>query len=144
MGRIANKAKDETRKDIMKVAQELFARQGYSGARIQTIADKVGIQKASIYYHFNGKKDLYRAIMFDILRKLDERVTKVLQKKSDRVERYISLQDTLVDFFGANPNYARLLLRNITGEDRIVDEGLREIGEKTIRLVAEFFAEGIR
>ena len=48
----------DTRQRILAVAQELFASQGYAGTSIADIANRLGMSKASLYYHFRSKADI--------------------------------------------------------------------------------------
>ena len=40
------------------VATELFIEQGYEGTSLREIADRLGITKAALYYHFPSKDDI--------------------------------------------------------------------------------------
>ncbi|HWD81379.1 MAG TPA: helix-turn-helix domain-containing protein [Kribbella sp.] len=51
-----------TRLAIQQVALELFTRQGYEATSLREIADELGIQKPSLYYHFKGKEDILRSL----------------------------------------------------------------------------------
>jgi TetR/AcrR family transcriptional regulator, regulator of cefoperazone and chloramphenicol sensitivity len=48
----------ETRRRILDSATEVFAEHGYSGASMRDIAERLGITKAGLYYHFTSKEDL--------------------------------------------------------------------------------------
>jgi AcrR family transcriptional regulator len=48
----------ERRAQIRRVAAELFHTRGYRETSMDTIADHVGIKKASLYYYFPGKDQL--------------------------------------------------------------------------------------
>ncbi|RBW70702.1 TetR/AcrR family transcriptional regulator [Bacillus taeanensis] len=52
---------------IKREALSLFAKHGYEGTSLSAIADAVGIKKASIYSHFDGKEALFLEIFEDIL-----------------------------------------------------------------------------
>jgi len=48
---------------MLKVAGELFVRQGYDGTSTRQIADQVGCTKAALYYHFKeGKEELFQEV----------------------------------------------------------------------------------
>lgn len=47
---------------IQQVALELFIEQGFSATSLQQIADRIGVTKAALYYHFPSKADLARSI----------------------------------------------------------------------------------
>ncbi|WP_062514697.1 TetR/AcrR family transcriptional regulator [Halobacillus sp. KGW1] len=44
---------------IKEIAWNQFARHGYQGASLASIAEEVGIKKQSIYAHFKNKEDLF-------------------------------------------------------------------------------------
>jgi AcrR family transcriptional regulator len=54
---------ERTRREILDVAIVEFARRGYSGARVDEIADKTRTTKRMIYYYFGGKEQLYIAAL---------------------------------------------------------------------------------
>ena len=53
----------ETRAQAQRVALSLFTTQGYEATSMRQIADELGINKASLYYHFASKEDIVRATM---------------------------------------------------------------------------------
>jgi AcrR family transcriptional regulator len=54
---------ERTRAEIIEVATDEFARRGYSGARVDEIADRTRTTKRMIYYYFGGKEQLYLAVL---------------------------------------------------------------------------------
>ena len=52
---------------IIAAAEEVFALKGFQGATTQAIADRAGLPKANIHYYFTTKKELYTAVLEDIL-----------------------------------------------------------------------------
>lgn len=53
--------------EIKKKAFYLFANKGYHDASMQEIADAVGINKATLYFYFSSKAELYGDIMKDLI-----------------------------------------------------------------------------
>ena len=51
-----------TRDRILDVALDLFIDQGYDGTSLRQIADRLGITKAALYYHFGAKEDILMAL----------------------------------------------------------------------------------
>src|ERR1700689_4807307 len=47
-----------TRERILDVALELFSEQGYEQTSLREIADRLGVTKAALYYHFERKEDI--------------------------------------------------------------------------------------
>lgn len=54
---------EDTRQSIMKATYEILCARGYDGLSMQRVADRVGIEKASLYYHYDGKDDLLKAFL---------------------------------------------------------------------------------
>ncbi|BAZ37613.1 TetR family transcriptional regulator protein [Calothrix sp. NIES-4101] len=48
---------------ILKAAEEEFALHGFTATRTEAIAAKTGVAKSMIYYYFQDKKGLYRAVL---------------------------------------------------------------------------------
>lgn len=53
----------DTKRRIQDVARELFARQGVQKTSLQEIADRLGITKPALYYHFSSRDELVRSIV---------------------------------------------------------------------------------
>src|SRR5579871_4147084 len=47
-----------TRERILDVALELFNEQGYDKTSLREIAERLGVTKAALYYHFKSKEDI--------------------------------------------------------------------------------------
>jgi len=53
----------ETRDSILDVARKNFALNGYFGTSMDSIVRGTGLSKGAIYWHFKGKKELFRAVL---------------------------------------------------------------------------------
>ncbi|MCU0652878.1 MAG: TetR/AcrR family transcriptional regulator [Candidatus Pacebacteria bacterium] len=51
------------KQEIIAAARELFAKKGYFPTSMDDIAKSVGINKASLYYFFEGKEQIFAAIV---------------------------------------------------------------------------------
>ncbi|MFT6123222.1 MAG: TetR/AcrR family transcriptional repressor of nem operon [Oleiphilaceae bacterium] len=63
---------NDTRTAILDVAQDMVQRQSISGVSFQELANRVGIKKGSVYYHFESKDNLAVALL--------ERATSVMKE----------------------------------------------------------------
>jgi len=50
-------------RNILEVATAEFAREGFSGARVDAIANRTRTSKRMIYYYFGSKEGLYLAVL---------------------------------------------------------------------------------
>lgn len=53
----------DRRQQIIQVAMELFARQGFEGTTTRQIAERAHVNEALIFRHFSRKEDLYWAVI---------------------------------------------------------------------------------
>ncbi|MBT8769200.1 TetR family transcriptional regulator [Metapseudomonas boanensis] len=54
---------EKTREDILKAAIAEFVQQGLSGARVDSIAERMQTSKRMIYYYFGSKEQLYVEVL---------------------------------------------------------------------------------
>jgi AcrR family transcriptional regulator len=64
------KDSERTRAEIIEVATKEFSQRGYSGGRINEIAERTRTSKRMIYYYFGSKEGLYKAVLFEHYRRL--------------------------------------------------------------------------
>jgi len=104
---------------IVDAAEQLFAERGFAGTAVRDIAALVGLNAASLYNHFPGKKELYEAVLDRGLQPVFEMLTDLSNSdwSPSRDERAIEM---IVDHFAAQPNLARLLHQEaLAGGDNI-------------------------
>ena len=61
-----------TRERIQEIALELFAEQGYEKTSLREIAERLGVTKAALYYHFKSKEDIVRSFVEDYRAELEQ------------------------------------------------------------------------
>ncbi|MDT0305915.1 helix-turn-helix domain-containing protein [Streptomyces sp. DSM 44917] len=62
----------DTRERIRAVAMALFSELGYEKTSIREIAERLGITKAAVYYHFRAKEDIVVSLADDLRSGVDE------------------------------------------------------------------------
>ncbi|QIS13440.1 TetR/AcrR family transcriptional regulator [Nocardia arthritidis] len=67
--------RSDTRERIRAVAMELFAERGYDKTSLREIAERLGVTKAALYYHFRTKEDIVASLADELTRGIDEIVT---------------------------------------------------------------------
>jgi AcrR family transcriptional regulator len=63
MTRTRYRRSEVSRERILDAATELFAARGYAGAGVDRLAERSGIAKTAIYYHFGNKEGLLAAVL---------------------------------------------------------------------------------
>ncbi len=119
----------DRRKQLLRVAIEIFARNGFSGTKTKDIAAAAGVSEAIVFRHFTTKEDLYHAI-------LDEREDAVTASEFRReMEQRMKQRDDagvlrcvaqgIVRSFRDDPAFHRLILYAML-EGHIIAELFRE------------------
>jgi AcrR family transcriptional regulator len=65
----------DTRSRIQQVALELFTEQGYEATSLREIAERLGVTKAALYYHFRTKDDIIASLVEDRIAKMEELIS---------------------------------------------------------------------
>src|SRR5215467_8975921 len=68
----AESSRGGTRERIQSIALELFAEQGYEKTSLREIAERLGVTKAALYYHFKSKEDIVRSFVEDYRAELEQ------------------------------------------------------------------------
>jgi AcrR family transcriptional regulator len=102
-----------TRERIQEVALELFTENGYEATSLREIAERLGVTKAALYYHFKTKDDIIASLADDRLAKIEELLAwarsqaRTLETRREFVRRYAATLDNgghqaLMRFFERN------------------------------------------
>lgn len=78
---------------IAEAALRLFARYGYKRSSMDDIAKEAGLAKATLYLHFKGKDDVFRAMLNLIGRRVEARCREVVVMRAPFPERLAALLD---------------------------------------------------
>ena len=62
----------DTRAEIQEVALELFTTNGYDATSLREIAERLGITKAALYYHYDSKEAIIRGVFEQRTAEFDE------------------------------------------------------------------------
>jgi TetR/AcrR family transcriptional regulator len=136
----ASKVKEK----IIAAAEEVFARSGLDGATTQEIAERAGINKSLLHYHFGSKKELYFAVMDKILFDLIHLTQEVLRKNLPFVEGFEVFYRGFFDFVATHKYLSRLAVMDIGGRDSYFENIIVNFMRPLFRRAEAFIAEGIK
>jgi len=71
------------RERIEEVALELFTNKGYGGTSLRHIAEKLGVTKAAVYYHFKTKDEIARVLAHQSLDALEAMTDRMIVAGTD-------------------------------------------------------------
>ena len=130
-------ARAERREHLLDASTRAFARWGFAGTGLDSIAAEAGVTHVILYRHFASKSDLYRAVLDRACARLAESVG-----TDDYDEGSIAM---LIRAAAADPDGFRLLFRHAVREPDfrdVVDEMNSAATEIAHRHLTDRLAEG--
>lgn len=119
MGRVIRERDAEVaREAILEAAEEVFARVGFAGARIETIGAEAGYNKSLIFHYFGDKEGLYRAIIARLKKRMMDSYLGPLtafaqcsdEMSASRLRIFLELNiDRYIAFLSQNPRNLHIM-----------------------------------
>lgn len=98
-----------SKRRILRVAADEFARKGYDGARIDEIARRCRISKNLIYHYFDGKEALFIAVLESAYASLRERQQAMKLESSEPIEGVCRLVIDTFNYWSTSKNFIAYL-----------------------------------
>lgn len=105
-------ARDPRREEILDAAARLFATRGFAATSVRAVAERSGITKPGIYYHFRGKEELLYAICADSIARILRQVERS-PAEIDPLSRIQAVIRAHVGFFREHPHRLTVLNREM-------------------------------
>ena len=113
---------------ILRAATTVFAEAGYAGARMDEIAHRAGVNKATIYYRIGDKRELYARSLHGITSDLGNKLGQSLEKGKYPIENIKTYIRSVGSHLDKHPNIAPIMLRELTSMGRnIPDDQVDEV-----------------
>lgn len=131
-----------THERILEAARAEFLEKGLGGARMQEIADRAGINKALLHYHFRDKEGLHQAALKSVIEMVSERILTALPEEGvpDSPEEAIRrMVRTYMGVLRDNPQIIGLVLRELAdgGQNFELLAALAPMAQKLYRTVLD-------
>jgi AcrR family transcriptional regulator len=89
----------ELQAQIFDAAMAVFGKKGFAGTKVEEVAEAAGLARATIYYHFRSKRDLYVFLLQEGISRLAAHVAAAVDSAASPADRLAALVDGHVDFF---------------------------------------------
>jgi AcrR family transcriptional regulator len=134
-----------TREALLEAGATLFSERGLDGASTEDIAERAGVNKALISYHFGGKRGLYAAIVESQFGRMSARLQTIEKDAGDARQALRDYLDTFVEIAREAPGFPTLFLREVlsSGIEPAVVPHLVQIVGMSRRLAERAFREGL-
>ncbi len=140
---VENYMADKTKeKAIIEAAKERFAHFGFSKVTMEEIASDVDLGKASLYYYFPTKEDLFKAVISLEQNQLTENIEELLRKNkpaSLKLREYVKLR---MKFFRNLINLGTLSVHSYFDTKSVIKEVFIDFEKIELALIERIINEG--
>lgn len=139
-----HRSPDERADQILGAARTCFLEKGYFATKMDAIAQESGLSKGGIYFHFNSKREIFRALVqqeYDVTMSF---IDDVVEDETDITEKLVELAEHFMTLF-ASSDRPRFMV--IIGEMALRDEEianmLRELQLNYFQRISQILDAGI-
>jgi AcrR family transcriptional regulator len=136
--------RDRTRAEILDAATQHFAEHGYSGARVDEIAEQTRTTKRMLYYYFGSKEGLYTEVLERAYTQIRAAEQEVDVEYLEPVAAIRRLAELTFDHHEAHPDFIRLVsIENIHRAEHMRASGrFAQLNTPAIDLIAAILERG--
>ncbi|HUO60614.1 MAG TPA: TetR/AcrR family transcriptional regulator [Candidatus Acidoferrales bacterium] len=136
---------EDRRNQILDVATDLFARQGFQGTTTRAIAERAEVNEAIIFRHFPNKEVLYRAVLEKNAREsgIAGTVREILDRDGDLRQSMVEIAATMLRKRIESPTFTRLFLYSALEGHELSNQFLRSYVSLAIANVGDFLRKSM-
>jgi AcrR family transcriptional regulator len=129
------------RETVLNAASRMFMEFGYEPVSINQIAEKAGVTKASVYYYFSNKAQLFTEAITDMMKRICGFTSRILLQEGDlrsRLEKIAraKMASTHVEFESMMREALHFLSKEQQAQIREAEHGIHQV-------LAEYFGKAI-
>ena len=138
--------KEDRPQEITEAAFEVFAEKGYSGARVEEVAQRAGVIKGLMYLYFRTKEELFKAVVKSVVVRRVDALLETLDTTELSSEEFI--RGPLVEFMKQVPGspiaiVIRLLIAEGQRHPDLVDYYWDNVVSKGLTAISSFISRGV-
>jgi AcrR family transcriptional regulator len=133
-----------TRRNIVEVATREFAQKGFSGARVDAIANRTRTSKRMIYYYFGGKEGLYLAVLEEAYSGIRRAEATLDLEKLPPEKALSTIVGFTFDYYNKHPEFVRLVMNEniMNGEHMARSKAIGKLNVTVIDAMRRIVARG--
>jgi TetR/AcrR family transcriptional regulator len=137
----------KTAEKILAAARKTFAEYGYSGTHVDEIAQRAGVNKASLYYQIGDKDTLYANVIHQVLGNTAQRLAQAVAQAANPEEKLKAYILFIADAVDRNPEMPQIMIREIASDGahlpRVVAEDIAAVLTVLLGILEEGKEKGI-
>jgi AcrR family transcriptional regulator len=143
--RLRQRDAEATRTRILTAARNEFARLGLGGARVDAIARRAKANKRMIYHYFEGKEDLFRAVLEQAYSEIRGAEKALRLDELDPLEAVRKLVAFTWGYYLAHPEFLTLVNSENLHKARHIkgSQAIRDMHGSHVRLIEGILERGV-
>jgi TetR/AcrR family transcriptional regulator len=133
---------NDVRSRILNAATRLFAERGFGSTAIQAVADRVGVTKPTLIYHFGSKDDLRKAVLDGLFTHWRNELPLLMTAAASGGPRIEALLRALFQFFLDDRLRAQLVMREMIDAPDEMRTALRAQMQPLMSLITQAIRDG--
>lgn len=143
----AGQAYELRRTEIIAAAGALFRKHGYQGTTLAAIADAVGTERASLYYYFAGKEDMFdSSVTKRVLQNLDmaERVRDSDRPPAEKLQSLVvQLMESYAEHYPFLYVYLQENMAHVAPKRKVWAAYVRDVNRRFEKAVTDIVEQGV-
>ncbi len=103
----------KTAEKILMAARAVFAEKGYNGTHVDEIANRAGVNKATLYYQIGDKDTLYANVIHQVLGNIAQDIAEAVAKVDQPEEKLKAYIHCIANAVDKNPELPPIMMREI-------------------------------
>jgi TetR/AcrR family transcriptional regulator len=107
---------DKTVERILAAARTVFSEKGYNGAHVDEIAERAGVNKATLYYQIGDKDTLYANVIHQVLGHTAQGIADAVANVDHPEEKLKAYITFIADAVDKNPEWPPIMMREMAAD----------------------------
>jgi AcrR family transcriptional regulator len=135
--------KARTRSEVVAAARRVFLARGFHAASLDEIAEEAGYTKGAVYSNFDGKDDLFLAVLDEHYAQRTEQYAELILSEGDADEMFRVVARFMFDAYRREPSWWPLIsdFASHATRDNRIRRRLREVRERFHLALADQIAD---
>jgi len=141
--------REQRRRDILRVAADIFARKGYRPTTVNSLVEEAGISKGLFYIYFDSKKQAFIELIesyfvgfAEVLEENHRHLEEVFARDAGGLEVIETWRDNvsrILRYHVDNPSLTFVVYQEALGSDEDFSERVNELTERANKMIIEEF-----
>jgi AcrR family transcriptional regulator len=115
-----------TKQRILTSALQEFSTLGFSGARMDKIAQRAAINKAMLFYYFSSKKNLYQEVLKHTIKKVVPKIRNIVLLERNPEGFLEKLPGIYIRFFARNQDFVKMIAFDFVQRTEMITKTFEE------------------